>query len=125
MYLDAGHELRVSVVNASGIAIRSVVQHVWSGADAELDSWSTQYIRTLIGDGSGSSCASIDLDKIVKPEQVTAGAGEPLEPAACCMQVSFEAQVLPLMCSIDSSSLHLVILISVTTLLLSMDAADD
>jgi hypothetical protein len=83
MYLDAGHELRVSVVNASGIAIRSGVRHVWSGTDSELDSWSTQYIRTLIGDGGGnsSSCATVDLDKIVKPEQVTAGSGEPLEPS--------------------------------------------
>lgn len=81
MYLDAGHDLRVFVVNASGVAIRSDIRHVWSGADANIDAWTTQYIRTLNGDGT-DRCASVELDRVVRPESVTAGGGEPLEPAS-------------------------------------------
>lgn len=80
MYLEAGHELRVSVVNASQVPIRSGVRHVWSGSDAALDAWTDLYIRTLNGDGS-DPCATVEVDKVVRPEQVTVGSGEPLEPA--------------------------------------------
>lgn len=81
MYLDAGHDLRVHVVNASGVAIRSAARHVWSGADTDLDATTTQYIRTLNGDGI-DPCATVKLDQVVRPESVTAGSGESLEPAS-------------------------------------------
>jgi hypothetical protein len=80
MYLESGHELKVSVVNASQVPIRSGVRHVWSGSDAALDAWTDLFVRTLNGDGS-DPCATVDLNKIVRPEQVTVGGGEPLEPA--------------------------------------------
>jgi hypothetical protein len=81
LYLESDNELKVSVVNASQVPIRSGVRHVWSGSDAALDAWTDLYIRTLNGDGT-NPCATVDVDKIVRPEQVTVGSGEPLEPAA-------------------------------------------
>jgi hypothetical protein len=80
LYLDAGYELRVFVVNASGVAIRSAARQIWSGTDASLDAWTDEYVRTLNGDGT-DPCAQVDLSKIVRQELVTAGGGEPLEPS--------------------------------------------
>ncbi|HWO19262.1 MAG TPA: hypothetical protein VNO30_10815 [Kofleriaceae bacterium] len=80
MYLEAGQELTVSVVDASHVPIRSGVRHVWSGSDSALDAWTDLYIRTLNGDGS-DRCATVDVDKVIRPEQVTVGSGEPLGPA--------------------------------------------
>ncbi|KRH99720.1 hypothetical protein [Curvibacter sp. PAE-UM] len=81
MYLDAGHELRVFVVNASGVVIRSAVRHVWGESEAELDAYTTEYIRTLNGDGT-DPCATVSVGQVVRPESVTAGGGEPLEPSS-------------------------------------------
>lgn len=81
MYLESNNELRVFVVNASQVPIRSNTRHVWSGSDAALDAWTDLYVRTLNGDGR-AACATVDVGKIVRPEQVTAGGGEPLEPSS-------------------------------------------
>ena len=81
LYLDAGYDVRVWVLNASGVAIRSSTRHVWSGTDAAIDAWTDEYVRTLNGDGS-DPCAQVDVSQIVRPDQLTAGAGEPLEPAS-------------------------------------------
>ncbi len=79
MYLEAGRELRVSVFDAAGAELRPATRHVWSSTDAASDAWSTQWVRTLNGDGT-DPCATVDLDRVVRPEQVVAGAGEPLAP---------------------------------------------
>lgn len=80
MYLEAGHELGVWVTNPSGTAVRNGVRHVWSRADNAVDAWTERFIRTLNGDGR-DPCATVDVSRIVQPEQVSAGAGEALEPA--------------------------------------------
>ena len=80
LYLEAARELRVFVVNAAGVAIRSGTRHVWAAGDAALDAWTEQYVRTLNGDGT-DPCATVSLDRVVRPETVTAGGGVPLEPA--------------------------------------------
>ena len=68
------------VVNAAGVAIRSGTRHVWAAGDAALDAWTEQYVRTLNGDGV-DPCATVSLDRVVRPETVTAGGGVPMEPA--------------------------------------------
>jgi hypothetical protein len=80
MYLDAGHELGVWVTNPSGTALRDGVRHVWSRVDNAIDTWTEHFMRTLNGDGT-DPCATVDVSKIVQPEQVTAGSGEVLEPS--------------------------------------------
>jgi hypothetical protein len=81
LYLDAGYEMRVSVINASGVAIRSATREIWGRTKASLDAWTTEYVRTLNGDGS-DPCAQVDVSKIVRPEMVTAGSGEPLDASS-------------------------------------------
>ncbi len=80
MYLDAGHELGVWVTNPSGTVLRDGVRHIWSRVDNAIDAWTEHFVRTLNGDGT-DPCATVDVSKIVQPEQVSAGAGELLEPA--------------------------------------------
>jgi hypothetical protein len=80
MFLEAGRELTVDVVDAAGRELRPATRHVWGGTEVRLDAWTTEFVRTLNGDGT-DPCAEVDLDRVVRPETVTAGAGEPLAPA--------------------------------------------
>lgn len=79
LYLESGRELRVSVVNASGVAVRANVRHVWAAGEQTLDAWTALFIRTLNGDGA-DPCATVSVDRVVRPEGVTAS-GKALEPA--------------------------------------------
>ena len=81
MYLEAGEELRVYVLNGSDVALREATRHVWGGGGAALDATTSLYVRTLSGDGT-DTCANIDVSRIAMPDAVTAGAGELLDPSA-------------------------------------------
>jgi len=80
MYLEAGEELRVFVLNGSDVALRADTRHVWGKGSAALDATTELYVRTLAGDGT-DTCADVDVSRIAMPDAVTAGAGELLDPS--------------------------------------------
>jgi hypothetical protein len=80
MYLEAGEELRVFVLNGSDVALRANTRHVWGKGSAALDATTALYVRTLAGDGT-DTCADVDVSRIAMPDAVTAGAGELLDPS--------------------------------------------
>jgi hypothetical protein len=80
MYLQTGRELRVVVRDPSGKVVRGPTAHYWGTTDIALDAWTWEWVRTLNGDGT-DRCASVNLDRVTRPEALLAGAGEPLNPA--------------------------------------------
>jgi hypothetical protein len=80
MYLQTGRDLRVVVRDGSGQVVRGPTPHYYGLTELELDKWSWEWIRTLHGDGT-DPCATVDLDRVIRPESLMAGAGEPLRSA--------------------------------------------
>jgi hypothetical protein len=82
MYLAASKPLSVAVVDANGTEIREGSPNVWGRApDVKLSADEAGWVRTLHNDGT-DNCASVDLAKVTRNEQVSAGAGELLLPDA-------------------------------------------
>ena len=67
LYLEAGEELRVFVLNGSDVALRDGTRHVWGGGDAALDATTSLYVSTLSGAGT-DTCADIDVSRIALPD---------------------------------------------------------
>ena len=80
MYLQTGRDLRVVVRDPNGRVVRGPTPHYWGTTDVDLDAWTWEWVRTLNGDGT-DQCASVNLDRVTRPEALLAGGGEPLNPA--------------------------------------------
>lgn len=81
MFLAAGAELTVAVVDPNGVDRRSGAPNRWGdGPEIRLGVQETRFIKTLHGDGT-QICAPVDLATIVRDEGLAAGAGELLAPA--------------------------------------------
>jgi hypothetical protein len=80
MYLQTGRELRVVVHDAGGRMARGPTPHYWGTTDIDLDAWTWEWVRTLNGDGT-DVCATVNLDRVTRPDALLAGGGEPLGSA--------------------------------------------
>lgn len=80
MYLQTGRDLRIVVRDASSRVVRGPTPHHRGPTEVNLDTWTWEWVRTLNGDGT-DPCATVNLDRVTRPEGILAGGGEPLRPA--------------------------------------------
>lgn len=81
MYLGAQAPLKLQVFDSAGQERRPAAPVVWgSGHSVSLSAEEEEWIKTLHNDGS-RRCAAVDMDDVVRDENITMGSGELLSPA--------------------------------------------